>query len=95
MATAAPVEAITDPAKMLAKAIEMEQGSSRDYNRAAQTCGANADAVSKQLFERLVGDEEGHEDAFDRQLDNIRRFGPSYLALQSFGAAPAPEPSGT
>jgi bacterioferritin len=95
MAAAEPVEAITDPSKMLAKAIEMEQGSARDYNRAAQTCGANADAVSKQLFERLVGDEEGHQNEFERQLENIRRFGPSYLALQSFGAATAPEPSET
>jgi len=95
MAASAPVEPITDPAKMLAKAIEMEQGSSRDYNAAAQKCGSNADAVSKQLFERLVGDEEGHENEFDRQLENIRRFGPSYLALQSFGAATAPESSET
>ena len=76
---------------MLAKAIEMEQGSARDYNGAAQACGANADAVSKQLFERLVGDEEGHQDEFERQLDNIRRFGLSYLALQSFGPATSPE----
>ena len=95
MATSAPVETITDPAKMLAKAIEMEQKSSSDYNRAAQTCGANADAVSKQLFERLVGDEEGHQDAFERQLDNIRRFGPNYLALQSFGTSTEPEPTET
>jgi bacterioferritin len=90
MAASVPVETIGDPAAMLAKAIEMEQGSARDYNEAAQTCGANADAVSKQLFERLVGDEEGHEDAFERQLDNIRRFGLSYLALQSFGGAAPP-----
>jgi bacterioferritin len=41
-------------------------GSARDYNGAAQTCGANADAVSKQLFERLVGDEEGHQNEFER-----------------------------
>ena len=95
MAAAVSVEPITDPAKMLAKAIEMEQGSSRDYNTAAQNCGSNADAVSKQLFERLVGDEEGHENEFDRQLENIRRFGPSYLALQSFGSAAAPEPPAT
>jgi len=92
MVAAAPVETIADPAAMLTKAIEMEQGSARDYNCAAQTCGANADAVSKQLFERLVADEEGHQDEFERQLDNIRRFGLSYLALQSFGAAIAPEP---
>jgi bacterioferritin len=93
MVAAAPVEAIADPAAMLAKAIEMEQGSARDYNCAAQTCGANADAVSKQLFERLVADEEGHQNEFERQLENIRRFGLSYLALQSFGAATAPEPA--
>jgi bacterioferritin len=95
MAAAEKVETISDASKMLAKAIEMEQGSARDYHRAAQTCGTNADAVSKQLFERLVGDEEGHQNAFERQLENIRRFGPSYLALQSFGAATAPKPSET
>jgi len=89
MAASVPVESITDPAAMLARAIEMEQGGVRDYNTAAQTCGANADAVSKHLFERLVSDEEGHQDGFERQLENIRRFGLSYLALQSFGAAPA------
>ena len=91
MAASAPVETIVEPAAMLAKAIEMEQASARDYNRAAQTCGAAADAVSKQLFERLVADEEGHQNEFERQLENIRRFGLSYLALQSFGAATAPE----
>jgi len=50
MAAAESVETITDPAKMLAKAIEWN-GAARDYNGAAQNCGANADAVSKQLFE--------------------------------------------
>jgi bacterioferritin len=89
MAAAGKVEKIVDPSAMLAKAIEMEQASGRDYNRAAMECGANADAATKQLFERLVGDEEGHEDQFEKQLDNIKRFGLSYLALQSFNP-PAP-----
>jgi bacterioferritin len=93
MAASLPVETVTDPAAMLAKAIEMEQAGARDYNAAAQTCGVNADAVSKQLFERLVGDEEGHQGEFERQLENIRRFGLSYLALQSFGAGAPPEPA--
>jgi len=93
MVTGESVETITDPAKMLAKAIEMERGSAHDYNGAAQNCGANIDAVSKQLFERLVGDEEGHQNEFERQLENIKRFGPSYLALQSFGAATTLEPA--
>jgi bacterioferritin len=85
MAASGPVELITDPADMLTKACGMEQGSATDYNKAAQECGANADAASKGVFEALVGDEEGHFDEFDKQLDHIHRFGPAYLALQSFG----------
>jgi len=85
MAANASVQQITDPAEMLAKAAQMEQESAADYNQSAQKCAANADAASKQIFEALVGDEEGHFDEFDKQLDHIRRFGPSYLALQSFG----------
>jgi len=82
-----PVLTITDPAEILNKAAEMEAASARDYNQAALECSANLDAVSKQLFEALVADEEAHFDAFDKQLDNIKRFGPSYLALQSFQGA--------
>lgn len=84
MAVAAPVEPIREPAEILARAAAMEQQSARDYNQAALACAANADSVSKQIFEALVADEEGHFDTFDKQLDNIKRFGPSYLALQSF-----------
>lgn len=91
MQTSAAVEKITDPAAMLKKAIEMEQASARDYNSAAQKCGAEADAASKLLFERLVRDEEGHQDQFEKQLENVKRFGAAYLALQSF-AVPASEP---
>ncbi|MCL2648215.1 MAG: bacterioferritin [Phycisphaerales bacterium] len=85
MVVAGPVAAITEPEKILAAAAKMESDAARDYNQAAIVCSKNADAVSKQLFEALVTDEEGHFDAFDKQLDNIKRFGPSYLALQSFG----------
>jgi len=91
MSTAAPVEKITDPAAMLAKARAMEESSANAYNQAALECAASADAASKQIFERLIGDEEGHFAAFDRQLENIQRFGPSYLALQSFEKPPAIE----
>ncbi|MGB9610981.1 MAG: ferritin-like domain-containing protein, partial [Bryobacteraceae bacterium] len=82
------VERIPGPEQMLAKAAQMEEDSARAYNDAALQCGANADAVSKQMFEQLVQDEEGHFDEFDKQLDNIKRFGLSYLALQSFNRTP-------
>ncbi len=91
MVTAGPVEPITEPVEILAKAAGMEQQSAADYNKSALECSANADAVSKQLFESLVVDEEGHFDLFDKQVDNIKRFGPSYLALQSFEKGEAEE----
>jgi bacterioferritin len=81
-----PVEKITDAEKMLAKAVSMEQQSIVDYNEAAKACAAHSDAQSKQLFESLVADEERHQDQYERQMDNIRRFGPSYLALQAMSA---------
>lgn len=43
-----------------------------------------------QIFGRLVGDEESHFDQFEKQSDNLKRFGLNYLALQSIGMA-APE----
>jgi bacterioferritin len=90
MQAAGPIETITGPQEMLAKAAQMEEGSAKDYNAAALECSANADSVSKQIFEQLVQDEERHLDAFEKQLDNIKRFGLSYLALQSFTQAPEP-----
>jgi len=92
MTTAGPVEAIVDPEAILVKAMKMEQESARSYNRAALDCGANADSATKHLFEQLVRDEEGHFDQYEKQYDNIKRFGLSYLALQSFGGG-APQAS--
>jgi bacterioferritin len=87
MVSAAPVQRITEPEAIVAKACEMEQEAVGIYNQFALECSKNADSASKQLFEALVNDEEGHFDEFDKQRDNIKRFGPSYLALQSFGTA--------
>lgn len=90
MTASTPVEKITDPVKMLAKAVEREKASARDYNRWAHQCGQKLDAATKQLFESLVGDEEGHFGEFDKQQEHIRQFGPAYLALQSFGKEAVP-----
>jgi bacterioferritin len=84
MVVAGPVEQIREPETMLARAAQMEEESARDYNGFAISCAENADSASKQIFEQLVQDEEGHFDEFDKQVQNIRKFGPSYLALQSF-----------
>lgn len=88
MKLAGPVEPIREAADMLAKAAQMEEQSAADYNKMAQECAANLDAASKQIFESLVQDEESHFDLFDKQLDHIKRYGPNYLALQSFTEQP-------
>ncbi len=87
LVSAGPVEKITDPEQMLFKAKQMEEESAAWYNQAALKCSENADSASKQVFEGLVTKEEEHGDLFEKQLDNIKRFGPNYLALQSFSGA--------
>ncbi len=83
MDAAQKVEKIATVKEMLELARKMEQESAKDYNQWANECSANADAISKQLFEGLVADEEKHFDQYDTELDNIDRFGMNYLALQS------------
>jgi bacterioferritin len=93
MVPAGPAEKITDPEAILVKAMAMEEESARTYNQAALECAALADAASKQIFEQMVVDEESHFDQFEKQHDNIKRFGLNYLALQSFGGSAAGKPS--
>ena len=68
---------------MLELARKMEKESAKEYNAWANECAANSDAISKQIFEGLVGEEEKHFDQFDIEIKNIEKFGDSYLALQS------------
>lgn len=77
------VQQIKDVAKMLEVASNMEQESARDYNLWANESSANADSATKQIFEGLVADEERHYDQYDTELDNLKKFGDRYLALQS------------
>lgn len=77
------VKKIHDVKEMLELAAKMEESSAMDYNRWANECGANADSVSKKLFEDLVGDEERHFDQYDTELENLGQYGKDYLALQS------------
>jgi bacterioferritin len=83
LATSSEVQKTHDVAKMLELARQMEEDSAKSYNRWANECGANADSVSKKLFEDLVADEERHYDQYDTELENMSKFGERYLALQS------------
>ena len=77
------VKKIHDSDGMLKLACEMENASVEHYNAWSGECGANADAISKQLFEKLVSQEEVHFDQFETEMDNLEKFGSHYLALQS------------
>jgi bacterioferritin len=77
------VKKIHDVKEMLKMASEMETGSADDYNKWALECSKNADSVSKKLFETLVEDEERHFNQYDDEMENMKKFGDNYLALQS------------
>lgn len=97
MKPAEEVNPIHDVKKMLEIATAMETASAQDYNNFANECSKNADSATKKIFEALVDDEERHFDQYDKEMDNLVKFGDKYLALQSIersksiamGAAPA------
>ncbi len=83
MKASTDVKKIHDVKEMLKVAVEMEEASATAYNIWANECSANADSVSKKLFEALVADEERHGDQYDVESENLAKFGDNYLALQS------------
>jgi bacterioferritin len=83
MKASSEVQKIHSVEDMLKLAAKMEEDSAKEYNLWANECAANADSNTKQLFESLVTDEETHFDQYDTELENLKKFGANYLALQS------------
>ena len=87
MKVAGEVRKLTEVKDMLEGVVEngtaRNMNSVDDYNKWANECAANADSVSKKLFETLTAEEEVHQDQFETELDNLEKFGDHYLALQS------------
>ena len=77
------VKKIHDVKQMLELSAQMETGSVKDYNTWANDSAKNADSATKKIFEALVDDEERHFDQYDKETDNLAKFGDNYLALQS------------
>ena len=97
MSASGEVKKLHDVKEMLQMARKMEEQSAKDYNAWANECSANADSVSKKLFEDLVMDEERHFDQYDIEAENLDKYGERYLALQSIErskniAAGTPQP---
>ena len=64
-----------------------EEGAVREYNDAAKICREVGDAGSKDLFEKMIQDEERHADFLEQQLHSIKELGiGAYLSQQLIAA---------
>ena len=60
-----------------------EEDAVRQYNAAAKLCREGGDAGSKDLFEKMIQDEERHADFLEAQLHSIKEIGiGAYLSQQ-------------
>jgi bacterioferritin len=67
-------------AEMLKTDMALETAAIKMYNDAAVVCAAEKDQISKQLFEKLLGEEEGHFNDFENTKDHLDKMGDAYLA---------------
>jgi bacterioferritin len=65
---------------MLATDIGLESQAIKMYNEAAEVCAQDKDQISKQLFEKILGEEEDHLNFFDNTKDHVDKLGGTYLA---------------
>jgi len=65
---------------MIATDIGIEEEAVKLYNEAALACAEALDHVSKDLFEKLLKDEDGHLDAFLNIKEHLDKLGNVYLA---------------
>jgi len=73
----------SDVAKQLEAGLADETGAIREYNEASDICREAGDAGTKNLFERLLHDEERHADFLEAQLHSIKEMGiGAYLSQQ-------------
>jgi bacterioferritin len=69
--------------EQLASDLKLEIGAVAMYNRAVQVARDNGDNASRELFERLLKDEEEHVDWLEAQMHQIEELGyERYLSQQ-------------
>jgi len=66
--------------EMLSTNIGLEVAAIKLYNEAALICASEKDQVSKDLFEKLLGEEEDHLNDFENIKDHVDKLGASYVA---------------
>jgi bacterioferritin len=73
--------------QLLATDIALEADAVKLYNESAVVCAAEKDQVSKDLFEKLLADEEDHLNTFENIKEHVEKLGEAYLATLAGGAA--------
>ena len=58
---------------------KIEDGAIKMYNESAKVCAAEGDHVSKEIFEKLLGEEEDHLDEFQKDIDHVEKLGTVYI----------------
>jgi bacterioferritin len=66
--------------EMIATDVALEDQAIKMYNAAAAACAEAGDRVTKDIFEKILGDEDGHFDEFTNIQDHIEKLGNVYLA---------------
>jgi bacterioferritin len=69
--------------EMLKTDIALESAAVKMYNDAAVVCAQEKDQISKQLFEKLLGEEEVHLSEFENVKGHVDRMGNAYLATMA------------
>lgn len=72
-----------DVARQLANDLKAEIGAVKAYNDAIHLADEAGDAVTRELLEDILKDEDAHIDWIEAQQDQIKQMGlPMYLSLQ-------------
>ena len=83
MKAAHEIEHIKEPKEMLKWAMKSEEEAMEMYNDFAILSSEARDSGTKQIFEKIIADEERHFETFDLEAENLNKFGDRYLAQQA------------
>ena len=65
---------------MLVTDTKLETNAIKMYNEASVICAAENDQISKNLFEKLLGEEEDHLNFFENTGEHVEKLGAAYVA---------------
>lgn len=87
--TLAPLRIGQSVKEVLACDLQGEKDAWNSYTKSRNICEAEGDYVSKNLFEALIADEEGHIDFLETQLELLAKIGEEKYGQLNAGTADA------